>query len=100
MKAAAGSGAVELCLPVGRPVACLLRPVATRPDRLSRADVACLTAWRNRFVGSFLTEFAATEARTARWLVETVGPSGGKILFMLDDPSGSTFGYMGLDFID
>lgn len=100
MKAAAGARGAELCLPVGRPVACLLRPVATRSDRLNRTDVACLTAWRNRFVHSFLTEFEATEARTARWLVETVGPCDGKVLFMLDDPSGNTFGYMGLDFID
>ena len=100
LKAAAGCGSTELCLPVGRPVECLLRPVATRADRLNPADVAALTAWRNRHVTSFLTEFEATEERTARWLVEAVGPRDGKILFMVDDPAGEPFGYMGLDFMD
>jgi hypothetical protein len=34
------------------------------------------------------------------WLTQVVGPNAGKILFMLDDPAGRTFAYMGLDFID
>lgn len=59
-----------------------------------------LTEWRNRFVQAFLTEFEATESRTARWLAEVVGPREGKILFMVDDLNGRTFGYMGLDYID
>jgi hypothetical protein len=90
----------ELVLPVGRPVESYLRTVATQRDRLNPKDLACLTEWRNRFVTSFLTEFEATEARTADWLVRVVGPDPGKILFMVDDPNGRTFGYMGLGFIN
>jgi hypothetical protein len=74
--------------------------VATRSEYVRPADVAVLTAWRNRFVRAFLTEFEATPEQTTRWLTQTVGPNPGKILFMLDDLAGKTFAYMGLDFID
>jgi hypothetical protein len=83
-------------LPVGRPLRAVLRPVPTQPDRLCPNDVRCLTEWRNRFVRSFLTEFEATPERTARWLAEVVGPADDRILFLLDDPAGRTFGQMGL----
>jgi hypothetical protein len=63
-------------------------------------DVRRLTAWRNRFARSFLTEFEATGERTAQWLIKSVGTNPNKILFMIDDLNGSAFGYMGLDFID
>jgi RimJ/RimL family protein N-acetyltransferase len=97
VKATAG-GRPQLCVSIGAPVRALLRPVATqRPDR---EDVARLTEWRNRNVRSFLTEFVADAARTERWLKEIVGPRPDKILFMVDDLDGRTFGYMGLDFID
>ena len=89
-----------LCLAGGDPVVALLRPVGTAPGRLDREDVTRLTDWRNRHPRSFLTEFQATEARTAHWLQSTVGPRDDKILFMADDLHGRTFGYMGLDFID
>ena len=98
-ESAVGEGAA-LCLPVGRPVEALLRPVATREGALNAADVRALTEWRNRFVGSFLTEFTADEGRTSRWLSEAVGPDDTRILFMVDDPAGRTVGYMGLAFID
>lgn len=99
-KASAGAGEATLCLPVGRPAAGLLRPVATRRGGTSPEDVRAITDWRNRFVQSFLTEFVANEERTERWLVESVGPDDTRILFMVEDGDGRTVGYMGLAFID
>jgi len=78
----------------------ILRPVPTSPERLNGDDVRVLTEWRNRYVRSFLTEFQATEERTAKWLTEVVGPDPTRILFMLDDANGRTIGYLGLAFID
>ena len=100
LKSAAGAAGPQLVLVVEGPPRSVLRPVATRSENLQRSDVRVLTEWRNRFVTSFLTEFEATEDGTADWLVNTVGPNPSKILFMLDDLAGETFGYMGLDFID
>jgi RimJ/RimL family protein N-acetyltransferase len=92
--------APALCLPVGQPPVALLRPVPARAEWIRPSDVAALTAWRNRFAGAFLTEFAATEARTLRWLTEAVAADEGKILFMADAADGRTFGYLGLDAMD
>ncbi|WP_310485010.1 GNAT family N-acetyltransferase [Chamaesiphon sp. VAR_48_metabat_403] len=100
LKDNAGLSRSEICIPVGEPVRCLLRPVATHPNLLNQNDISNLTVWRNRFVNSFLTEFTATEQRTANWLTEVVRYNESKILFMLDDLQGTSFGYMGLDFID
>ena len=100
MKQAAGADDAGLTLPVGAPVKGLLRPLGASPARLRPEDVRILTAARNRFVSSFLTEFVATEERTTRWLVEHVGLSDAKILFMYDDVNRIPCGYMGLDFID
>jgi RimJ/RimL family protein N-acetyltransferase len=99
LKSSTTSGGPVLGLPVGRPVRALLRPVATTGE-LDAADVHRLTAWRNRHVGAFLHEFTADEARTARWLRNVIGPDDTRILFMADDPAGTTFGYMALAFID
>lgn len=100
LKGSATAGQPCLSLPVGSPVEALLRPVATAPGKLNDADVRVLTEWRNRFVKSFLTEFEATEERTASWLTEVIGPDPTRILFMLDDAHGKTVGYLGLGFID
>lgn len=100
LKDAANHGDPAPCIPVGRPVRTLLRPVATRPGRLREADVRALTDWRNRHVGAFLHEFRATPERTAAWLARVVGLDDSRLLFMLDDLDGRTFGYMGLAFID
>lgn len=97
LKATAGMPGPAIVIPVGCPPKAFLRPVATRKELLNPEDVRMLTEWRNRFVQAFLTEFQATESRTARWLTEVVGQAEGKILFMLDDLNGRTFGYMGLD---
>lgn len=100
LKRSAGGPGPELGLVVGSPPQSILRPIATRRERLNQSDVRVLTEWRNRFVTSFLTEFQAIEERTADWLVTFVGPNPNKILFMVDDAVGNTFGYMGLDLID
>lgn len=99
LKARAG-GACPLCLAVGRPVEALLRPVATRADRVNLEDVDRLTEWRNLHVSSFLTEFVATRERTVEWLTEQAGPDDTRILFMVEAPPGKVTGYMGLAFID
>jgi RimJ/RimL family protein N-acetyltransferase len=89
-----------LSIPIGVPVEAVLRPVATVAGELNDNDVRVLTEWRNRFVQSFLTEFEATQSRTAEWLTNVVGPDPTRILFMLDDMHGQTLGYLGLAFID
>lgn len=100
LKATAGLPGPAVVIPVGSPSEAFLRPVATKKELLNPEDVRVLTDWRNRFVKAFLTEFQANERQTARWLVEVVGPKEGKILFMVEDLNGRTFGYMGLDYID
>src|SRR5256886_12241684 len=100
LKATAGMPSPALIIPVGYPPKAFLRPVATKKELLNAEDICLLTCWRNRFVQAFLSEFQATESRTAQWLVDVVGPKEGKILFMLDNPNGGTVGYMGLDYID
>jgi hypothetical protein len=100
IKSTGRSGAPCLSLPVGIPVAAVLRPVATELDAQNGQDVLHLTEWRNNHVESFLTEFLATPSQTRRWLAETVGPSDSRILFMLDRLDGESVGYMGLAFID
>lgn len=100
LKRSAGSQEPGLGLVVGLPPQLILRPIATRREWLNQSDIHFLTVWRNRFVTSFLTEFQATEEQTADWLVTVVGPNPNKILFMVDDTAGHTFGYMGLGFIN
>jgi RimJ/RimL family protein N-acetyltransferase len=100
VKACTTSRYPVLSIPVGQPLEALLRPVVTREGSLVADDVRALTEWRNQYVPAFLTEFHATENRTARWLTDTVGPDDTRILFMIDDARGATFGYMGLAFID
>jgi RimJ/RimL family protein N-acetyltransferase len=100
VKATAGMPGPPILIPVGAPPEAFLRPVATRKELLNSEDVHKLTEWRNQFVQAFLTEFQATKGRTAQWLTEVVGPTEGKILFMVDDLNGRPFGYMGLDYID
>jgi RimJ/RimL family protein N-acetyltransferase len=94
------AGAPSLVLPVGEPLRALLRPIATVPGALDAEDVRLLTEWRNRHVQRFLTEFVATEARTAAWLAGTIHANGSKMLFMLDAPDGTRLGHLGIGFID
>ncbi len=73
-----------------------LRPVGTSAGAASDEEVQCLTAWRNRHVSAFLTEFEATGDRTAAWLVSSVGPDRGRIVFTLRGPDDRIFGLCGL----
>src|SRR5437764_1341510 len=100
IKSCAGMPGPPLLIPVGRPAIAFLRPVATRSNLLNSDDVGALTQWRNRFVGSFLTEFNATDSRTGQWLTEYVGPHPGKVIFMVDNVDGASFAYIGLDQIN
>lgn len=99
-KESAGQPGVCLGLTVGKPYSAFLRPVSTNANFLNNADVELLTAWRNKFTDSFLTEFTATPTQTANWLINNVGPDDTRILFMVDDPQGRTFAYMGIAFIN
>ena len=94
------AGAPALVLPVGEPLRALLRPIATVPGALDAQDVRLLTEWRNRHVQRFLTEFVATDARTAAWLAGSIHANGSKLLFMLDAPDGTRLGHLGIGFID
>lgn len=95
----AGAPGPPVLLRVGDPTVALLRPVAVHADRLNPGDIALLTAWRNRHVTAFLTEFDATTDRTGAWLTKSATDLS-RILFMVDDPGGRTFGSMGLAGID
>jgi len=99
-KETAGKPGATLCLSVGQPPVALLRPVATDARFVNQADVEALTKWRNKYVTSFLTEFDATAEQTTHWLTKIVAADDTRILFMIDDLSGRTFGYMGIAFID
>lgn len=99
-KQEAGKPGSSAYLTVGTPPVALLRPVATDPQFINKTDVDALTAWRNKYVTSFLTEFKASPEQTAEWLTNVVGPDNTRILFMIDDLSGRTFGYMGIAFIN
>ena len=100
VKQTAGLPNSQLILPINGFEDYFLRPVATERDLQNSSDVSCFTYWRNRFVNSFLTEFVATEERTATWLAETVHPDDSKILFMIENTQQDRIGYMGLAYID
>ncbi len=100
LKYFAGSPVANLVIPIGSPIIAVLRPVATQPAFINPQDVRLLSEWRNRHVTSFLNEFIATNEQTTHWLMRTVGPLNTKILFMLDDCVGRTFGCMGIAYIN
>ena len=89
-----------LVLPVGQPLAAVIRPIATVPGRTDALDVQLLTEWRNRHVKSFLTEFVSTPERTNAWLEGPVHANPGKMLFMVETLDGERVGHVGLGFID
>ena len=97
---AAASAPPCMGIPVGKPVRAFLRPVITYGADENSEDVYRLSVWRNKFVTAFLTEFEATPGRTAKWLREAIAKDDSRILFMVDDLEGNTFGYIGLAFID
>lgn len=94
------AGEPGLVLPVGQPLAAVLRPIATVPGHIDGTDVQLLTDWRNRHVKSFLTEFVSTPERTTAWLGSGVHGNPGKMLFMVETLDGRRVGHVGLGFID
>lgn len=67
-------------------------------DQANASDpttIAALTAWRNANKEAFLTQFEATEARTANWLEKVVVPSGDRILFLIIDADDKLIGNVG-----
>lgn len=100
LKRSAGLPGPQLCLKVGAPAIAWLRPVATEPERQDPLDLERLSEWRNANVGAFLTEFQATPARTSAWLANDISGNDTRALFMIDDASGQTVGYMGLAYIN
>ena len=83
-----------------KPAAVALRPVAAVYGLQVPADVERLTSWRNQHVNTFLDIFEATPQRTSRWLHDVVARDDGRIVFMIEDTTGRTFGYCGLAHID
>lgn len=94
------AGQPGLVLPVGQPLAAVIRPIATVPGHTDALDVQLLTDWRNRHVKSFLTEFVSTPERTTGWLTGAVHANAGKMLFMVETLDGERVGHVGLGFID
>lgn len=54
--------------------------------------VADLTAWRQKFMRFFLTQFEATPARTKVWLDNVMLPSTDRLLFTICLPNGQMVG--------
>ena len=99
LKEIAGPKGPNLVLPVKGFQGFILRPIATKREHINSQDVANLTAWRNLYPKSFLTEFLATHSQTQFWLCEKVHFDN-KLLFMIEDSAGFSVGYMGIGFID
>lgn len=100
LKEVAGEKGPQLGLRIPGYESCFLRPIATRREHLDAIDIACLTKWRNRHVNAFLTEFNATDERTATWLTNSVHTDDSRILFMIEGMHGERLGYMGIAYID
>ena len=78
-----------------------LIPVSVQPNGTIAEEVNILTVWRNQFGRSFLTEFDATDDRTAKWLTSTVCDDRTRALFMLyQDGQREPVGVCGLARID
>lgn len=68
-------------------------------DQTRAADqrvVSALTKWRNKNSQAFLTQFEATETRTASWLSNVVIPSRDRMLFMIIDADDELIGNVGI----
>lgn len=58
--------------------------------------VSDLTAWRQRYMRYFLTQFEATVPRTRAWLEDIIIPSSDRILFVIFLTSGEAIGNFGI----
>ncbi|MGE6784148.1 GNAT family N-acetyltransferase [Ensifer adhaerens] len=66
-----------------------------RTNASDAATIAALTTWRNANREAFLTQFEATETRTANWLARVVLPGRGRILFLIIDADDKLVGNVG-----
>jgi hypothetical protein len=55
-----------------------------------------MTIWRNASMGSFLTQFNATEHRTKEWLDNVILPASDRLLFELLDDQNNSIGHAGV----
>lgn len=58
--------------------------------------VADLTAWRQRYMKYFLTQFNATPERTRLWLENIILPDPTRLLFLICLPDGDVIGNFGV----
>jgi len=73
----------------------VLRPIDESLSKLPEV-VEKLTQWRRMFMQYFLTQFSASEARTATWLEKVVIPSDDRILFLIYDDGSRLVGNFGV----
>lgn len=72
-------------------LAAVTAEVATDPK-----IIAALTRWRQKYMRFFLTQFEATETRTAAWLKNVVIKDDTRILFLIRDEAGNEMGNFGV----
>lgn len=96
LKNSSSSGIHQLGLRIDGYHEYFMQPIPTRSDVLNQQYIQCLTEWRNLHQKSFLSEFIATESRTATWLAGSVHSDPGRIIFMIVDSVDFPIGYMGL----
>jgi RimJ/RimL family protein N-acetyltransferase len=58
--------------------------------------IADLTAWRQKYMAYFLTQFQATPSRTQTWLNNIVIPSPDRILFLIQTADNEIIGNFGV----
>jgi perosamine synthetase len=68
----------------------------TTHDATSTTLIAALTAWRNRNQRFFLTQFQATESRTANWLRDSVVSDSSRAMYLIQDTSNVDVGHLGV----
>lgn len=62
--------------------------------------ISALTAWRNSNQRFFLTQFQATESRTANWLRDSVVPDRSRALYLIQDNANVNVGHLGVLHLD
>lgn len=68
----------------------------TLTDISNTALISELTAWRNSNQRFFLTQFEATESRTARWLQDTVISDSSRAMYLVQTELNVNVGHLGV----
>lgn len=82
----------------GRPISAL-KPIDTVRSR-DPEIISALTRWRLRYADRFMSRFAVSEARTAKWLAQVVLACDDRILFVITGERGELVGNVGVASID